>query len=363
MRKTIFEKGNVVIAESAILAGCKFFSGYPITPQSELLEYVSWRFPEEGRIFIQAESEVASSGMVRGASIAGARAMTATSGPGLALMTEHLSDMCLARLPGVIVDVQRAANGISPEQSDYNYVTKGIGQNGQRAMAYAPGNLQECADIMALAFDKADQYRIPVFIMTDGMIGQMEEPVLLPEPVTERKHIPFESPLGRRGRGYPIKDIGMMPGNPLPYKNGMRSDEALEFARHENWDMYKGWVENEVLYDTLMMDDAEYVIVAYGSAARTCIDAVKMLRAQGIKIGMFRLISISPFPERQIAAFKGYKGVLTVEMSLPCNLFLDVEHYLDRSIPHRSYVRCGGNVIDEEGVCNAVLEMANEVRK
>lgn len=349
----LFKKGNEIIAEAAIRAGLQFFSGYPITPQTELLEYMSQELVDRGGVFVQAESELSAITMVQAASSAGARAMTATSGPGLSLMAETLNSIAMSRLPAVIVDVQRAASTIAPEQSDYNYVVKGLGHNGQRGLVCAPGNLQECADLTFWAFEKADQYSVPVFIMVDGMIGQMEESVLMPDAVTTRRTLAYTPPTGCAGR--PAVQGKTQP-RPV---SGQTSEDALESGRIENYNMYRKWVDTEALYEEYMMSDAEYVFIAYGSAARICRDAVRLLRNKGIKAGLFRPITLHPFPEKQIAAIQA-KGVLTVEMALPPMLYDDVRLYINRSIPHTFYSRCGGNMVDEHEAAKEMLKLIKE---
>lgn len=349
-------KGNEVIAETAIRCGVNFFGGYPITPQSELLEYMASEMPRSGGVFIQAESEVASSTMVQAASLAGARAMTATSGPGLSLMAETLSCMAMARLPALIVDVQRAASNITPEQSDYNYVTKSLGHNGLRGMVFAPSNLQEASDLVRVALDKADKYMVPVFLMTDGMIGQMEEPVLLPDKNTERPYFNYVAPTGCAGRAKIL-------GRGQPSGKGFldsSSEDALERSRFECYKMYRSWVDEDVMYETYLMEDAEYVIISYGSSARICRDTVDIMRERGYKAGLFRAITLFPFPEKQVAAIKA-KGVLSVEMAMPPMFYEDVRMNLDRNIPLRFYNRCGGNMVDEFEVADALQKLIEEV--
>ena len=356
MAEKVLMKGNELIAEAAVRCGVNFFSGYPITPQTELLEYMSWRLPQAGGHFIQAESEVASSAMLFAASTAGARAMTATSGPGLSLMAENLALMCLSRLPGLIVDVQRAATNITPEQSDYNFVVKGVGHNGMRGLVYAPASLQEAVSLVSLALDKADEYMVPAFLMTDGMIGQMEEPAVLPEYTTERPFLHYTAPTGCAGRE-PI-----MGRNQPRHTSINESDEdALEKARMDYYRLYREWVDTEAMYEEYMMDGAEYVIFAYGGSARIMRDAVKILRERGVKAGMFRPITLHPFPEKQVAAIRA-KAALSVEMAIPPMFYDDVRLHLDRSIPLRFYNRCGGNMVDEYEAVEAMLSLIEEVK-
>lgn len=359
MSKKVLMKGNEVMAEAAVRAGANFFAGYPITPSSEMLEYLSWRLPECGRSFLQAESEVAAAAMIQAASIAGARAMTVTSGPGISLMAETLNNMAMTRLSGLFIDVQRAAGTIFPEQSDYNYVTKTLGHNGLRGFVLAPHTLQEAVDLVYLAFDKGEELETPVFIMSDGMIGQMEEPVELP-PFKERtvplKYIP---PTGCEGRE-------AVTGRMQPLATPTKSIEyVMEDSRKKCWDDYCRWVDEEVMYEEYMMEDAEYIIAAYGSSARICKDTVMMLRDSGFKVGMFRPISLFPFPKNQIRGFKsrGIKGVLSVEMALPPMFLDDVRLELDQSIPIRSYIRCGGVMVDEYEAYDKMLQLIRDTQQ
>ena len=349
-------KGNEAIAEAAIRAGVDFFAGYPITPSTELLEYMSRRMPEENRVFVQGESEVASSSMIFTAAQTGARAMTATSGPGLALMCENMGVLALARLPAVFVDVQRAASNITPEQSDYNYVTKSPGHNGLRGLVYAPGSVQEAVDLTYMAFDKADEYMIPTYIMSDSMIGQMEEAIKLPEPRSgPRPNEGMIWPTGCEGRN---RILGR--NQPMPFGGEISGEDALEISRMEAYKMYRQWVDTEVMYEEYMMEDAEYIIIAYGSSARICKDTIRILRSKGIKAGLFRPITLYPFPEKQIAALRA-KAILVVEMALPPMFYDDVRLHMDRSIPHDFYARCGGNMVDEEEAAEAMLKLIKEV--
>lgn len=350
-------KGNEAVAEAAILSGLEFFCGYPITPQSELIEYMSWRMPQSGKIFIQAESEIGSSQMLTGASIAGSRCMTATSGPGLSLMAEALACMSLGRLPCVLIDVQRAFNCITPAQMDYNFVTKGFGHGGQHGFVLAPASVQEAVDCTRLAFEKAYQYDVPAVLLMDGMLGQMMEAVKLPDPVTDLKPVDYIVPAGTGtradGKRYYQSGYGGQ------YK-GLAAEAACEAQCMDNAAMYEQWVETEARYEEYRMEDAEYVIFAYGSAGRICLDTVDLLREQGVKAGMFRPVTLFPFPEKQIAALHGLKGALTVEMAKPEMFGRDVKLFLDRSIPVRSYIRCGGNMVEPEAAAQAILKMTRE---
>ena len=357
MRKTVM-KGNEAVAEAAILSGLEFFCGYPITPQSELIEYMSWRIQQVNGIFIQAESEIGSSQMLTGASIAGSRCMTATSGPGLSLMTEALACMSLGRLPCVLIDVQRAFNCITPAQMDYNFVTKGFGHGGQHGFVLAPATVQEAVDCTRLAFEKAYQYNVPAILLMDGMLGQMMEAVTLPEPVERLNPVSYTVPagIGTRSDGRRFYQSGY--GGQY---RGLAAEAACEAQCTDNAAMYEQWVEEEVRYEAYRMEDAEFVIFAYGSAGRICLDAVELLREQGVKAGMFRPITLFPFPEKEIASLSGLRGALTVEMACPEMFGRDVKLFLDRSIPVCSYIRCGGNMVEPEAAARAVLEMIEEV--
>ncbi len=351
-------KGNEAVAEAAIRSGLEFFCGYPITPQSELLEYMSVRMPEEGKIFIQAESEIGSSQMLTGASISGARCMTATSGPGLSLMAEALACMSLGRLPCVLVDVQRAFNCITPAQMDYNFMTKGFGHGGQHGFVLAPSTVQEAADCTRLAFEKAYQYNVPAVVLMDGMLGQMMEAVELPEPVTKLNPVTYSVPIGRGSR--PDKKPFYQSGYGGQYK-GLTSEEACEAACNDNAALYEEWVETEARCEEYQMEDAEYAIISYGSAARICIDAVHLLREQGIRAGMVRPITVFPFPKKKIGSLKGLKGVLCVEMAKPEQFAVDVALSLNRDIPMQTYVRCGGNLPEPQKAAEIIKEMKGEV--
>ncbi len=355
-----FMKGNEAVAEAVIRGGVDLFAGYPITPSSEMLEYASDHVEEAGGKFIQVESELAASTMLAAAGLIGRRAFTTTSGPGLALMTENLSNMTLSRVTALFVVVQRAANNITPEQADYNYATKGLGHNGQRGYVIAPSTVQEAVDLAYTALDIGQELEVPVLLMMDGMLGQMEEPIDLPPYKPSKISTKLIPPTGCKGR-QKVDSRSM----PRPRSMTESMEDALERARNELFQENLRWVDEEVKYEEYMMDDAEYVIVSYGSAARICRDAVKLLREKGYRVGMFRPITISPFPEKQIAGFKarGVRGVLTVEMAIPPMLHYDVRLHLDQTIPCNFYNRCGGNIVDENEAAEAMIKLIEEVQK
>ncbi len=302
-------KGNVAIAEAAVRAGCEAYFGYPITPQTELLEHMSKRMPELGRVFLQAESEVAAVNMVYGAACAGVRVMSSSSSPGISLMQEGISYIAGSEVPAVIVDVMRGGPGlgnIQPSQSDYNQITKMAGHGDFRPIVLAPKTIQEAIDLMGLAFDLADQYRTLVYLALDGAIGQMMEPAELP-PMRE---IPAEKPewalTGLHGRDQ--KNI--ITSIRLGAQDLCDFNEVLQAK-------LKTIEENEVRYETYFTDDAQLIIVAFGTAARVAQTAVKRLRQQNIPIGLFRPITLWPFPENELNNLaKRVGSFLTVEMNV-----------------------------------------------
>ena len=354
MSERIAIKGNEAISETAIRCGLDFFAGYPITPQTEMLEYISRRLPQEGKVFVQAESEISSSNMILGAAIGGARAMTATSGPGLALMAEVLCNFGIGRLPVVLVDVQRAFNTISPCQSDYNFLVKGLGHGGTRAFVTAPMNVQEAVDCTELSFEKAWEYCVPAILLIDGMLGQTTEGVVLPEKKTELPPPKYAVPTGRGNKAQ--RAFQLFNGN---YR-GLFGEDATEACLVDNNRMYREWVKTEARSASYRMEDAEYAIFAYGSCARICLDVVDELRAEGYAVGMFRPITLFPFPELQIQAIHGIKAALSVEMALPEQFYPDVALNLDRSIPLYSYSRCGGNLVEAGDVAGTMRKIITE---
>lgn len=354
-----FMKGNEAVAEAVIRGGVDLFAGYPITPSSEVLEYASDHMGDIDAKFIQVESELAASTMLSAAGLIGRRAFTATSGPGIALMTENLSNMILARTTALFVVVQRAANNITPEQADYNYATKGLGHNGQRGYAIAPSTVQEAVDLAYTALDIGQELESPVLLMMDGMLGQMEEPVEFPPYKPSKVSTKLIPPTGCKGRAK--ENSRSMPRLSSPTEP---QEDALERHRNQMYQEHLRWIEEEVKYEEYMMEDAEYVIVSYGSSARICRDTIDMMREKGYPVGLFRPITIFPFPEKQIAAFKdrGIKGVLTVEMAMPPMLNTDVRLHLHHSIPCRFYNRCGGHTVDEIEAAEAMEALIKEVQ-
>lgn len=284
----VFISGNHAFGEAAIRAGCRGYFGYPITPQNELGEYMAENLPKAGGAFVQSESETAAINMVIGASAAGARAMTSSSSPGISLKQEGISFLAGFQLPAVIVNVMRGGPGlgnIAPAQGDYFQATRGGGHGDYRTPVLAPASVQEVADLTFDAFDLADRYRTPVMILGDGMLGQMKEPVVFPEPI---KNIP-EKEWSLKGRG----------NGPSRYMASLILD-TMEMERH-NWELVRKYQEitkREVRYETYMLDDAKVVAVAYGTTARIAKAAIKRVRKEGVPAGLVRPITLWPFPKK-----------------------------------------------------------------
>ncbi len=346
-------KGNYAAVYGAAMAGCTAYYGYPITPASEIAESAAALFPKLGRTFVQAESEVAAINMVYGASGSGQRVMTGSSGPGISLKLEGISYCAGAGLPCVIVDVMRGGPGlgnIGPEQGDYNQVVKGGGHGNYKNIVLAPASCQEMCDFTVKAFDLADKYRTPVFVLTDGVIGQMMEAVTIPEPVTE----------------LPDKSDYAVFGTPM-HKNLVNSiyldHDDLEWWNNELLKKYNKIEENEVQFEEYMMDDAETVVIGYGCVSRVLRTAVDNARAKGIKLGLFRPITLFPFPKKQIKALpdRGVKNILTVELSTG-QMVDDVNLALCGKMNSDLYFRVGGNVPSAEEVLDKVSELYGEAK-
>ena len=304
----ILMKGNEAVGAAAIKAGCKFFFGYPITPSSEVPEYISRVLPEAGGVFLQAESEIAAINMVYGAGGAGARAMTASSSPGISLKQEGITYCAGAEIPCVIVNMMRGGPGlgsIQPGQADYYQSTRGGGNGDYRTLCYAPASIQELVDYVMLAFDKADYYRNPVLICGDGMIGQIMEAVEFKDPE------PIELPpkdwatTGTGGKRKPVVVNSLY----------LQAEELQEHNKHLE-EKYRQMEENEVLYEAFDLEDADVVCVAYGTTARIVKTAIKQAKAKGINAGMIRPITLWPFPYDVFKEIGNKaKGILGVEMS------------------------------------------------
>ncbi|MDR1241437.1 MAG: 3-methyl-2-oxobutanoate dehydrogenase subunit VorB [Deltaproteobacteria bacterium] len=303
-------KGNEAIAEAAIAAGCRYFFGYPITPQSEIPEYLSKRLPEVGGVYLQAESEVAAINMVFGAAGAGVRVMTSSSSPGISLKQEGISSIACAETPAVVVNMMRGGPGIGSiqaSQNDYFQAVKGGGHGDYHNLVYAPASIQEACDLMAKAFDRADYYRVLCMVLGDGMLGQMMEPVEI-KPVKIAEYDKSWATTGWDGVSRPRAVINTL---------YITVDELNELCGRLQA-KYKIIERDEVLFEEFHLDDAEYVVVAYGTVARIVKNAIENLRAQGIKVGLFRPITLWPFPMlplENIAGQARVKRFAAVEMS------------------------------------------------
>ncbi len=330
----VFMSGNHAFAEAAIRAGCKCYFGYPITPQNELGEYMSEHLRADGGVFVQSESETAAINMLIGAASTGARAMTSSSSPGISLKQEGISFLAGFELPGVIVNVMRGGPGlgnIAPAQGDYFQATRGGGHGDYRTPVFAPATVQEIVDLTYYSFDVADRYRTPVMILGDGMMGQMKEPVVLPEKIKQLK----EKEWALKGRG----------NGPSRYMASLILD-PLEMEKH-NWKLvrkYKEIEKNEIRYEEYMLEDADIVAIAYGTTARIAKGAVKRLRKDGIRAGLIRPITLWPFPTafiRQVA--ERVKKYVVFEMSTG-QMIEDVQLAVMGRIPVQFHGRPGGVV-------------------
>src|SRR5450432_125586 len=333
-------KGNEAIVKAAVLAGCRAFYGYPITPASEITEAAALYLPQAGGVFVQAESETAAINMVYGAAAAGVRAMTASSGPGISLMQEGFSYLAGAELPCVIADIMRGGPGlgnIAPEQSDYNQIVKGGGHGNYRTLVVAPDSVQEMADLTTWAFDLADAYRNPVVVLADGFIGQMMEPVEFAAAAS----VPAAPGWAVRGnaetRQNLVTSIFLEPDN-------------LERHIRKLEEKYKVAERNEVRFENWRTDDAEIVLVGYGIVGRILKAAVELARARGMAVGLLRPVTLYPFPAQQIRELaKHAKAFAVVELSTG-QMVDDVRLALAGSTPVEFFGRVGGNAPSAEDV-------------
>ncbi|MBE6349683.1 MAG: 3-methyl-2-oxobutanoate dehydrogenase subunit VorB [Spirochaetaceae bacterium] len=343
MANKVLMKGNEAIGEAAVRAGCRYYFAYPITPQNEIPAYMAKRLPEVGGTFLQAESEVSAINMVMGASAAGARAMTSSSSPGISLKQEGISYLSGAQLPAVVINMMRGGPGlgnIAGSQGDYFQATRGGGNGDYHVVVIAPGTVQEMADYTVKAFEIADNYRVVVMILGDGYLGQMSEPCVLPEPVTNFPAKPWALTGKTQDRD-----------NNIALSLRLRGDDT-ELNRHCKalFENYAKIAENETLYEDFMCDDAEYVLCAYGTSARVCKKAVKILREQGIKAGLFRPITLWPFPEKQLEkACAHAKKILTVEMSMG-QMVQDVKLYSGHKVSDVDFYGEPGGIIPKVDV-------------
>lgn len=348
-------KGNEAIARAAIRCGADGYFGYPITPQSEIMETLMAEMPWEttGMVVLQAESEVAAINMVYGGAGSGKKVMTSSSSPGISLKLEGISYMAGAELPCLIVNVMRGGPGlgtIQPSQADYFQTVKGGGHGDYRLIALAPSSVQEMADFVSLGFDLAFKYRNPAIILADGIVGQMMEKVVLPEqqPRHTDEEIRKQCPWAVTGK---TKDRRPNIITSLELDPAAMEENNLRFQRK-----YREIEENEVRYEEFMCEDAEYLVVAFGSSARICQKVVEIAREEGIKLGLLRPITLWPFPKKALASYVGkVKGILSVELNAG-QMVEDIRLAVECKVKVEHFGRLGGIVFTPDEVLNALKE-------
>ncbi|MBP5203991.1 MAG: 3-methyl-2-oxobutanoate dehydrogenase subunit VorB [Candidatus Methanomethylophilaceae archaeon] len=354
MAERVLMKGNEAIAEAAIAAGCRHFFGYPITPQTEVAAYMSKRMPKVGGVYLQGESEVASINMVLGAGAAGVRVMTSTSSPGISLMAEGISYIAGSDVPCLIVNVQRGGpglGGIQPSQADYCQATKASGHGDFHMLVFAPSTVQEMVDLVAGAFELGDKYRMPAMILSDGMLGQMMEPVALPE----HREIEDSKEWAARGHG------GKREHNVINslYINPQELEDLVR-KRYEKYAVIK---EKEQRAEEYLADDADIIVVAFGASSRVSRSAVDMARKVGIKAGLVRPITLWPFPEKFLAKHADHAKVfLSVEMSMG-QMVDDVRLAIGCRRPVEFYGRTGGVIPTPKEVYDAIVKANGGVQR
>ena len=340
----ILVKGNIALCEGAIAAGCKAYFGYPITPQNEVPAYMSKRMVELGRVFLQADSELAASNLVLGASVTGARAMTSSSSPGISLKQEGISYLAGCELPAVIANVQRGGPGlgnIAGSQADYFQATKGGGHGDYRLIVLAPNSVQEMYDHAKLAFELADKYRNPVMILSDGVVGQMMEPALIPplDQVPQQK-LPVKDWVLDGAKGRPPRSI----------KSLLMAEGALEQHNYDLQKKYNDVKKNETRSEAVNTEDADIILVAFGIVSRTAKSAMKQLRSSGIKAGFIRPITLWPFPEKVVSEnAKPGRKFLVIEMNMG-QMVEDVRLAVNGKCPVEFMGKPGGGIISVEEI-------------
>ena len=345
MAERVLMKGNEAIAEAAIRAGCRHYFGYPITPQTEIAAYMAKKMPKIGGVFLQAESEIASINMVYGAAATGTRVMTSSSSPGISLKAEGLSYIAGSDVPAIVVNVQRGGpglGGIQPSQSDYFQATKGGGHGDYRMIVLAPASVQEMASLTIKGFNLADKYLMTAMILADGTIGQMMEPISFEDAEIET----YEKPWALTGTECKRKHNVV---NSLYLK-----PDELEVKNFQRYERYKIVEENEPMWEEYMMEDAEYCVVAFGIASRVAKNAVVAARAEGIKVGLIRPITLWPFPKKALAAAaEKVKGFISVELSMG-QMIEDVKLYTQCKRPVALCNRCGGMIPSPDEVLESI---------
>ena len=353
MSDKILMKGNEAIAEAAIIAGCRHYFGYPITPQTEIAAYMAKKMPKIGGTFLQAESEIAAINMVYGVASAGKRVMTSSSSPGVSLKGEGLSYLAGSDLPSLIVNVQRGGpglGGIQPSQSDYFQATRGGGHGDYHMIVLAPASVQEMAELTVKGFELADTYRMTSMILADGTMGQMMEPVSLDFDVKPAPEKPWATTGTKMEREHNIvNSLFLVP-------------EVLEESNFKRYERYQYIEENEVMYEEYMVDDADVVVAAFGIAARVSKNAVDEARKQGVKVGLIRPITLWPFPK---AAFKKAaehaKAFLSVELNMG-QMIEDVQLAIEGKAPVTLCNRAGGMIPDPKQVLDSILEINGGIK-
>ncbi len=349
MAERVLMKGNEAIAEAAIRAGCRHYFGYPITPQTEIAAYMAKKMPKIGGVFLQAESEVASINMVYGAAAAGVRVMTSSSSPGISLKAEGLSYIAGSDIPALVVNVQRGGpglGGIQPSQADYFQATKGGGHGDYRMIVLAPASVQEMASLTIKGFNLADKYLMTSMILADGTIGQMMEPISFEDAEIEAYEKPWAltGTNGEREHNV-VNSLYLLP-------------EELEMKNIERFERYKMVEENEAMWEEYMMEDAEYCVVAFGIASRVAKNAVVAARAEGIKVGLIRPITLWPFPKAALAkAADQVKGFISVELSMG-QMIEDIRLYTECKKPVGLCFRAGGMIPSPDEVLNSIRNAA-----
>ncbi|MBQ2136154.1 MAG: 3-methyl-2-oxobutanoate dehydrogenase subunit VorB [Clostridia bacterium] len=350
MADKVLMKGNEAIAEAAIIAGCRHYFGYPITPQTEIAAYMAKRMPKIGGCFLQAESEIAAINMVYGVASTGLRVMTSSSSPGISLKGEGLSYLAGADLPSLIINVQRGGpglGGIQPSQSDYFQATKGAAHGDFHMIVLAPSSVQEMADLTVKGFELADKYRMTSMVLADGTMGQMMEPVSLDYDIKPMPEKPWATTGTKMERFHNITNsLSLVP----------EELEQLNFARYEK---YKTIEEEEAMFEEYMMEDAEICIAAFGIAARVAKNAIVEARKQGIKVGMIRPITLWPFPKKPFeAAAEKCKQFISVELSMG-QMIEDVKLATGCKAPVTLCNRAGGMIPSPQQVLESIKEAAN----
>ena len=347
MADKVLMKGNEAIAEAAIVAGCRHYFGYPITPQTEVAAYMAKKMPKIGGVFLQAESEIAAINMVYGVSSAGKRVMTSSSSPGISLKGEGLSYLAGSDLPALVVNVQRGGpglGGIQPSQSDYFQATRGGGHGDYHMIVLAPASVQERAELTVKGFELADKYRMTSMILADGTMGQMMEPVSLDFDVAPAPEKPWATTGTKMAREHNIvNSLSLVP-------------EELEMLNFKRYERYKVIEENETMYEEYMVDDADIVIAAFGIAARVSKNAVNEARKQGIKAGLIRPITLWPFPKAPFEkAAEHAKAMISVELSMG-QMIEDVQLATKCRVPVTLCNRAGGMIPSPDQVLEAIKE-------